>query len=188
MSEESSLVPYESIENRILVLRGQKIILDADLAVLYGVTTRRLNEQVKRNRARFPEDFMFQLSAEEKGKVVAICDHLSRLKFAKSNPYAFTEHGALMAASVLNSPRAVEMSVFVVRAFVRLRQVLASHAALARQLATLEKKYDAQFKVIFDAIRALMAEPERKRKPIGFSVREMGGAYSPRWRTVKKQR
>ncbi len=97
MSKESSLVPYKSIENRILILRGQKIILDADLAVLYGVTTRRLNEQVKRNRERFPEDFMFQLSAEEKGKVVAICDHRGRLKFAKSNPYAFTEHGAIMA-------------------------------------------------------------------------------------------
>ncbi len=187
MNERTSLVPYESIENRILILRGQKVILDADLAILYGVTTRRLNEQVKRNRERFPEDFMFRLSGEEKGKVVAICDHLSRLKYSKSNPYAFTKHGALMAASVLDSPRAVEMSVFVVRAFVCLRQELATHAALARQLATLEKKYDAQFKVIFDAIRALMVEPERKRKPIGFRAREREGAYSARGRTVKKK-
>ncbi|MEW6229570.1 MAG: ORF6N domain-containing protein, partial [Bacillota bacterium] len=159
MDERAPLVPFESIKNRILILRGQKVILDADLAILYGVTTRRLNEQVKRNRERFPDDFMFQLSDAEKAKVVAICDHLSRLKYSKSSPYAFTEHGALMAASVLNSPRAVEMSVFVVRAFVRLRQVLASHAALSRRLVTLEKKYDAQFKVIFDAIRALMVEP-----------------------------
>ena len=182
------MVPYEAIENRILILRGQKISLDADLATLYGVTTRRLNEQVKRNSARFPEDFMFQLTSEEKKKVVANCDHLSRLKFAKSHPNAFTEHGALMAESVLNSPRAVEMSVFVVRAFVRLRQAFATHAALSRHLAILEKKYDAQFKVIFDAIRALMAEPERKRKPIGFGAREREGVYSPRGRTAKRIR
>lgn len=148
-------------------------MLDADLAKLYGVTTKRLNEQVKRNRERFPADFMFQLSEQEKTKVVAICDHLARLKFSPVLPYAFTEHGAIMAASVLNTPRAVEMSVFVVRAFVRLRQILASHAGLARKLAELEKKYDAQFKVVFDAIRELMTPPEpRKKRPIGFAPTE----------------
>ena len=114
-------------------------------------------------------NFMFQLTDEEKAEVVANCDHLVRLKFSPALPNAFTEHGAIMAASVLNTARAVEMSVFVVRAFVRLRQMLASNAELARKLATLEKKYDAQFKVVFDAIRELMTPPERKKRSIGFA-------------------
>jgi len=143
-------------------------MLDADLAELYGVTTKRLNEQVKRNRNRFPEDFMFQLTEEEKIDVVANCDHLKRLRFSPNLPHAFTEHGAIMLASVLNSPIAVQASIHVVRAFVRLRQILASNADLARKLDTLEKKYDAQFKVVFEAIRQLMIPPETKRKKIGF--------------------
>jgi len=144
-------------------------MLDTDLAALYGVTTRRLNEQVKRNRERFPEDFMFQLTVEEKAEVVAICDHLQRLKFSSALPYAFTEHGAIMLASVLNSEIAVKASLQVVRAFVRLRQMLASHADLARKLDALEKKYDAQFKIVFDAIRELMEPPETKpKRKMGF--------------------
>ena len=171
--ERSSLIiPEERIEQRILLLRDRKVLLDADLALLYGVTTKRLNEQVKRNQGRFPPDFMFQLTDEEKAQVVANCDHLSRLKFSPVRPYAFTEHGAIMAASVLNTPRAVEMSVYVVRAFVRLRQMLASNTELARKLAELEKKYDAQFEVVFEAIRALLTPPEPKRKRIGFASRE----------------
>jgi hypothetical protein len=168
-----ALVAEEHIVQSILVIRGQKVMLDADLAILYGVSTKRLNEQVKRNRERFPSDFMFQLTAEEKTQVVADCDHLERLKFSPVLPNAFTEHGAIMAASVLNTRRAVDMSVFVVRAFVRLRQMLASHADLARKLATLERKYDAQFKVVFDAIRQLMApaKPPPKRR-IGFVAEE----------------
>jgi hypothetical protein len=113
----TTLVPLERVTQSILVIRGQKVMLDADLAELYATTTKRLNEQVKRNRARFPADFMFPLTNEEKAEVVANCDHLSRLKFSSVLPMAFTEHGAIMAASVLNSARAVEMSVFVVRAF-----------------------------------------------------------------------
>jgi hypothetical protein len=109
--------------------------------------------------------------------VVTVCDHLSRLKFSKALPLGVTEHGAIMAASLLNSPRAVEMSVFVVRAFVRLRQALSTHADLARKLTALEKQYDAQFKIVFDALRALMREPEKKKKPIGFSAKEAKGAY-----------
>lgn len=170
---KSLIVPMERITESILLIRGHKVMLDADLAELYGVTTKRLNEQVKRNRERFPADFMFQLTEQEKTKVVAICDHLGRLKFSPVLPNAFTEHGAIMAASVLNTPRAVEMSVFVVRAFVRLRQIVSSHVELARKLAVLEKKYDAQFKVVFDAIRELMTPPEAKRmRPIGFTTRE----------------
>jgi ORF6N domain. len=167
----------EQIESQIFLIRGQKVMLDADLAELYGVETKRFNEQVRRNSERFPEDFMFQLTAEEFANL--------RSQIATSNnpvgsptgrggrrhlPYAFTEHGAIMAASVLNSPRAVETSVQVVRAFVRLRQMLASNAELSRRLSTLEKKYDIQFKAVFDAIRELMTplEPKKKR-PIGFA-------------------
>ena len=164
------IVPEERIARGILVIRGHKVLLDADLADLYGVTTKRLNEQVKSKSERFPADFLCPLTAEEKAQVVANCDHLQRLKFSPRLPNAFTEHGALMAASVLNTPRAVEMSVFVVRTFVRLRQMLASNVELARKLAALEKKYDTQFQVVFEAIRELMTplEPKKKR-PIGFA-------------------
>jgi hypothetical protein len=131
------VLPLERVDRTIVFLRGQRVILDADLARLYGVTTKRLNQQVNRNRSRFPEDFMFQLTSEEKTEVVANCDHLSKLKFSPVFPYAFTEHGAIMAASVLNTPRAIETSVLVVRAFVRLREMVATHRELARKLAEL---------------------------------------------------
>ena len=110
MADKQSIVPVGKIENRILLIRGEKVIIDADLAEFYGVPTKRLNEQVKRNAGRFPDDFMFQLEKDEKAEVVANCDHLENLKYSKSLPYAFTEHGAIMAASVLNSPRAIEIS------------------------------------------------------------------------------
>ena len=163
------VVPIERIEQIILLIRGQKVMLDADLAALYRVSTKRLNEQVKRNRHRFPEDFMFQLTSAEARAL--------RSQFATSNggrggrrtrPYAFTEHGAVMLASVLNSRVAVQASVQVVRTFVRLRRLLAGHAALARKLDALEKRYDAQFKVVFDAIRQLMTPETRPQRSIGF--------------------
>lgn len=128
------------LTTRILLMRGQKIMIDADLAELYGVETKRLNEQIKRNRERFPADFMFQLTADEKTEVVANCDHLAKLRFARSLPFAFTEHGAIQAANVLNTPQAIEMGVYVVRAFVRLRETLTSTQELARRLAELEEK------------------------------------------------
>jgi ORF6N domain len=174
----SGLVPIERIEKRILFLRGQKVMLDADLARIYGVTTARLNQQVKRNQDRFPAEFMFQLTKEE-------FDNLM-LQFATSSPgyggrrkrpYVFTEHGAIMLASVLNSPIAVRASLQVVRAFVRLREMLATHKDLARKLEALERKYDSQFKVVFDAIRQLMAQPEPKEKKIGFRARERQARY-----------
>jgi len=144
-------------------------MIDADLAALYGVPTKRLNEQVRRNAGRFPEDFCFQLSPAEKAEVVANCDHLARLKFSPSLPYVFAEHGAIMAANVLNSARAVKMSVHVVRAFVRLRELIASHKELVKRLDELEERYDEQFKVVFDAIRQLMAPPaEKPKRRIGF--------------------
>src|ERR1035441_6669473 len=126
------------IDSLIVELRGQRVILDADLATIYGVSTKRLNEQVKRNEDRFPPDFAFQLTAAEKAEVVANCDHLARLKFSPVLPRAFTEHGAIMAATVLNSPRAVQMSVFVVRAFVKMRAALIDTRELARKLAAVE--------------------------------------------------
>ena len=144
-------------------------MIDADLAALDGVPTKRLNEQVRRNAGRFPEDSCFQLSPAENAEVVANCDHLARLKFSPSLPYAFTEHGAIMAANVLNSARAVKMSVHVVRAFVRLRELIASHKELVKCLDELEERYDEQFKVVLDAIRQLMAPPARKpKRKIGF--------------------
>jgi hypothetical protein len=161
------VIPAERIERAILLIRGHRVMLDEDLAELYGVTTKRLNEQVKRNVDRFPPDFMFQLSLQEftnlRSQIAT-----SRWGGRRTPPYAFTEHGAVMLASVLNSPIAVHASVEVVRAFVRLRQLLASHQELARKLMALEKKYDAQFKIVFDAIRELMKPPEPKRRDIGF--------------------
>jgi phage regulator Rha-like protein len=171
MNGQTVLVPVERIERAILSIRGEKVMLDSDLAELYGVTTKMLNQAVKRNASRFPKDFMFQLTETEKSEVVTNCDHLARLKFSPYLPYAFTEHGALMLANVLNSERAAQTSVQVVRAFVRLRQMLASNAELARKLDAMEKKYDAQFKVVFDAVRQLMSPPEPKRREIGFHVK-----------------
>ncbi len=161
-------IPAERIERGILLIRGQKVMLDADLAELYGVPTKALNQAVKRNSDRFPSDFMFRLTRKEKRKVVTNCDHLRKLRFSPALPSAFTEHGALMLASVLNSRRAVDVSVFVVRAFIKLRAMLASHRDIARRLDEMEQRYDAQFKVVFDAIRELMKPPAKRRPRIGF--------------------
>ena len=142
--------------------------------MLYGVTTKRLNKQVKRNKKRFPADFMFQLTTNEKNEVVAICDHLKNLKFSRTRPYAFTEHGAIMAANILNSDRAVAASVQVVRAFVRLRNVISTHHEIAAQLAKLEShlaQHDDEIEVIFDAIRRLMTR-RRQRPNQSASVRK----------------
>lgn len=171
-NSRTSIVPPETIERRILLIRGEKVILDSDLAALYGVKTKRLNEQVRRNSDRFPRDFLFQLTPEEAIEVVANCDHLGNLKYSKTLPNVFTEHGAIMAASVLNTPRAVEMSVFVVRAFVRLRNLLATHKELAEKLAELERKlasHDEQILAIVNAIKRLMAPATpAERRRIGF--------------------
>jgi ORF6N domain len=166
-----SIVPAERIESRILLIRGHKVMLDSDLAELYQVSTKRLNEQVKRNRDRFPADFMFRLNAEEKAEVVANCDHLNKLKFSPVRPYAFTEHGAVMLASVLNSPVAVEASIQVVRAFIRLREILATHKELARKLTELEARIEAHdegITALFEAIRQLMEPPGKPQRRIGF--------------------
>jgi uncharacterized protein YigA (DUF484 family) len=173
MADKKLIASVEQIESRIFVIRGQKVMLDADLAELYGVETKRLNEQVRRNSERFPEDFMFQLTAEEKAEVVANCDHLAKLKYSPSLPYAFTEHGALMLGNVLKSVRAVEVSLMVVRAFVHLRELVSTHKELSQKLNQLERKVGAHDRAIaelINAIRQLMTplDPKKKR-PIGFA-------------------
>ena len=176
MGNTKELVPRAHVEDvgrRILTIRDQKLIFDADLASLYGVRTKRLNQQVRRNSERFPEDFIFQLTVEEKAEVVANCDHLSNLKFSPALPLAFTEHGTIMAASVLNTQKAIEASIFVVRAFVRLREILATHRQLARKLKELEARlgeHDEQIQVIFEAIQQLMTPPDTPPKKIGFEA------------------
>lgn len=177
----SSLVEVHRIERAILWIRGRRVMLDSDLAALYGVQTKALNQAVKRNLERFPPDFMVRLTSREKTKVVTDCDHLARLKFSSSLPYAFTEHGAIMLASVLNSPTAIEVSLQVVRAFVRIREVLASHADLARRLEEVEKRHDQQFTQVFAVLRELLqpeASPEPKRIGFGQDKREEGGGHS----------
>jgi hypothetical protein len=166
-------VPLDRIERSILLIRGEKVMLDADLAELYGVETKALNQAVKRNPERFPEDFMFRLTQAEAEELnrSQIVTGSQKHRDPRFPPYAFTEHGVLMLANVLNSERAALTSVQIVRAFVRLRQMLASNSELARKLAALEKKYDAQFKIVFDAIRQLMTPPEPKRSEIGFHVK-----------------
>ena len=172
----SALTRVENIARAILVLRGHRVLLDAELAALYGVTTRRLNEQVRRNRSSFPADFLFELTAEEFANLKS---HFATSSWGgrRKLPLAFTEHGAIMAATVLNSPRAVEMSIYVVRAFVKLRELLASNKDLARKLAALERSLVAldlktrrQFKEVYEAIRALMNPPQPKRRSIGFTA------------------
>jgi hypothetical protein len=173
MADKKLVASVEKIESRIFVIRGQKVMLDADLAELYGVETKRLNEQVRRNSERFPEDFMLQLTAEEKAEVVANCDHLARLKFSPTLPYAFTEHGALMLGNVLKSVLAVEVSLMIVRAFVHLRELVSTHKELSQKLNQLERKVGAHDRAIAElihAIRQLMSPTEPKNKrPIGFA-------------------
>jgi hypothetical protein len=169
-SDAGPIVPLERVANAILVIRDQRVLLDRDLAVMYGVPVSRLNEAVKRNLNRFPADFMFQLTAAEYESLISQ-NAISKPGRGgrRSPPYAFTEQRVAMLSSVLKSDRAVQVNVQIMRTFVRLRQMLASHADLGKKLSELEKKYDQHFAVVFDAIRQLMAEPPVKRKPaIGF--------------------
>jgi len=174
MDKNVASVPPERIERSILLIRGQKVMLSVHLAELYDVETRALNQAVKRNIIRFPQDFMFQLSEAEAQQLVSQNVIPHKKYFGGSLPYAFTEQGVAMLSSVLNSETAIKVNIEIMRAFVRLRRMLASHADLARKLEALEKKYDAQFKIVFDAIRQLMApsEPQPPKRRIGFVVEE----------------
>lgn len=169
----ATVIPPSQIASRILLIRHCRVIVDADLANLYGVTTKRLNEQVKRNIGRFPADFAFQLTIEEKSEVVANCDHLKHLKFSPNNPHVFTEHGAIMAAGVLNSPKAIETSILVVRTFVKLRQLLNTNEKLRHKLIELENRlgnHDEAIKKLVRTFFELMETPTiEKKKQIGFA-------------------
>lgn len=184
---ENAIVPLERIDHSILAIRGHKVILDSDLAALYGVETKALNRAVKRNIERFPDDFMFQLSEAEYESLRCHFGTSSKkpgvdLKFQSGTsssrggrrylPYAFTEQGVAMLSSVLRSERAVKVNIEIMRAFVRLRRILQANTVLARQLRDLEKKYDSQFKAVFDAIRQLMTPPAKKQIKIGFKAEE----------------
>jgi len=184
---EIAIIPAEQIESIILLIRGHKVILDRDLAQLYGVTTGNLNKAVKRNLDRFPNDFMFPLTKEEYESLRFQFGIFKKGQHSKYLPYAFTEQGVAMLSSVLRSKQAVHVNIEIMRAFVRLRQMLSAYKDLERKLIALEKKYDEQFKVVFDAIRALMAPTEKSRKKIGFEVKEPKARYGKKGKkeTVK---
>ena len=183
-----ALVPIERITNKIYLIRNVKVMLDRDLAELYGVETKRLKEQVRRNIERFPEDFMFELTKDELGNW--------RSQFATSNqdimglripPFVFTEHGILMLSSVLKSERAIQVNIQIMRAFTQLRQMLSTHEDLKRKIESMEKKYDQQFQIVFEAIKQLLATDEKPKRKIGYTVKEKQKAYGKkRKRTVKK--
>jgi len=167
--KNKELVPRHLIEDKILIFRGKKVMLDRDLSRLYNVETRILNQAVKRNTKRFPEDFMFQLTKEEmenwKSQIVMTNKEKMSLR---RRPYAFTEQGVTMLSSVLNSERAIQVNIQIIRTFTKIREMLASHRELRRKIEEMEKKYDQQFKAIFDVIKQLMAPPEKPVKKIGF--------------------
>lgn len=175
--KKSAVIMNESVtvESMILTIRTQRVLLDADIARLYGVSTKAFNQSIKRNRKRFPEDFMFQLTKEEKSEVVTICDRLHSLRFSATLPYAFTEHGAIMAASVLNTDSAIAMSVYVVRAFVKLREILITNRVLEKKVDELECRLnsnDDQIRSIITAIKQLIEPPATKRRMIGFQAED----------------
>ena len=172
MTKRVEIDQISKVEKRILLIRREKVIIDADLAKFYGVTTKRLREQIRRNKNRFPEDFMFKLTRSEMREVVDACSHLSNLRYSRTNPFAFTEHGAIMAATVLKSEQAVEMSIFIVRAFINLREVISAHKNLFRKINALEKKiseHDEHIMSLFKAIKQLIG-PEKvpQKRRIGF--------------------
>ncbi len=186
MTIRYDILPPERIQQSILLLRGQKVMLGTDLADLYGVPVKVLNQAVKRNAERFPGDFVFQLTRQEVKNLKSQFVTSSWGGMRRALPYAFTEQGVAMLSSVLHSPRAVRVNVEIMRTFVRLRQMLASHVELARKLAELEKKYDDQFRAVFEAIQELMQPPEPPRKRIGFGVAESRGVYRVKRSRVRR--
>lgn len=178
---KDSMIPAETIQKAIYVVRGQKVMLDRDLAALYGLPTKALKQAVRRNAIRFPADFMFVFTREELAdwRSQSVTSNSDRMGLRHA-PMAFREQGVAMLSSVLNSEQAIQVNIAIMRTFTQLRQMLASHVGLARKLADLEKRYDAQFKVVFDAIRQLMNPPDPHHKRIGFHMREPLARYSIR--------
>ena len=196
MKRKRSVISRIPLEKRILTVRGEKVILDSDLAEVYGVTTKALNQAVKRNSERFPPDFAFLLTDREKSEVVTNCDHLARLKFSPALPRAFTEHGAIMAANVLKSSQAIQMSVFVIRAFVKMRAALNNTRELAKKLDALERELKGRLDVheaaIVEVLQRIMtilnpppAPPEPPRPEIGFHIKEDGVPFRVKKRPVR---
>jgi len=177
--EEKNLVPQEVIESKILLLRGKKVMLDRDLAVLYGVTTGNLNKTVRRNLDRFPEDFMFQLTNQEVKNLIFQFG-TSRWGGTRKFPYAFTENGVAMLSSILNSKQSIQVNIQIMRTFTRLREILGTHEELKRKIEQMERKYDGQFKVVFEVIRQLMTPPETRKRKIGFKLKEKQIKYGPK--------
>ncbi len=179
------MIPVERIEKTILLIRGQKVIIDTDLAELYRVTTKALNQSVTRNEQRFPPDFMFRLTKAEKQELVTNCDRLDRLKHSSALPRVFTEQGVAMLSSVLKSDRAIQVNIQIMRTFTKLRQMLSTNAELKQKVETMEKKYDQQFQVVFEAIKQLIDEESKPKKKIGFTVKEKQKAFGKK--TKKKK-
>jgi hypothetical protein len=180
MNVKSAMIPADIIEKAIFFIRNQRVMLDTDLAALYGVQTKVLNQAVKRNERRFPSDFVFFLTKEEKDELVTNCDRLKRMRHSSALPRAFTEQGVAMLSSVLNSERAVDVNIEIMRAFIRLRALLSTHKELAGKLSELERRlegHDEKIQVIFQAIRQLMTSPEKPRKKIGFIIKEKQRSY-----------
>ena len=170
MAKTSAIIPVERIQKCILLIRNHKVILDRDLAALYGVETKTLNQAVRRNIERFPTDFMFQLTKVEKKQLVTNCDRFAPLKHSTSMPHAFTEQGVAMLSSVLKSKRAVEINIAIMRSFVKLREILTDNAALRRKF----EKHDEQIKYIFNVLEKMLAEPAESKKPFGFQGKNSG--------------
>ncbi len=169
-----SIIPIERIHKSILLIRRHKVVLDRDLAGFYGVETKVLNQAVKRNIDRFPADFMFQLTEEEKEQVVTNCDHLSSLKFSPVLPYAFTEQGVAMLSSVLRSKRAVEVNIAIMRTFVKLREILTTNSALRRKIEAMERQYDEQFKLVFKVLSEMVMPSPKSKSQIGYHTEAKG--------------
>ncbi|PCH95508.1 MAG: hypothetical protein COB85_04465 [Bacteroidetes bacterium] len=168
-------IPAEIVEERIFLIRGVKVMIDRDLAELYGVETKYLNRQVKRNIDRFPKEFMLQLSLEEKNELVTNWHRFESMKHSTKLPYGFTENGVAMLATVLRSDRAIKISIHIIKTFVKLRQVISTHKELASQLSKLEDKvdnHDSSIKAIFEAIQQLLEQPKKSRKRIGYKINE----------------
>ena len=189
MTADKDLVPIELIKSKIVVLRHEKVMIDRDIAELYGVLTKALNQAVTRNRKRFPPDFMFRVTKAEKGELVTNCDRFRPLKHSSAMPRAFTEQGVAMLSSVLNTDRAVDVNIVIMRAFVQLRKISSSQKQLAQKLHEIEARlgdHDESIEAIFEAIQQLMTPPEKPRKRIGFEVKEPEGRYGKRTRKKRE--
>ncbi len=178
-----ALIPSEVIEQRIFLIRGEKVMIDRDLAELYEVQTKVLNQSVKRNIDRFPDGFMFKLSKQERDELVTICDRFETLKHSTSFPFAFTELGVAMLSSVLKSKRAIQVNIQIMKTFVHLRRMFTENKELSLRLEELEKKYDKQFKIVFDILNQLLSPENPPKHRMGFYVKEKVAQYS-----VKKNR